>query len=279
MQRDYLTRFHRDGFAVIRGVFGRQDLSALSDAFDRVKSEGMRLKGSFRHQNVFFQLSRDESLGRTLRMVQWPSYFDDVLNRFRLDKRLFEIVQPLIGDDLKQIINQMHWKQPGAAQSSFGFHQDIWFRRPRLAYRNPASAYIQSAIAIDPHTEENGAMVFCPGSHERGELSIDADGRVMDRSMSEDDLRKIGLSPADAVTLELEPGDVAIWSLFTVHGSGPNTSTQDRRVYLNGYVTAEDCDRGEWAFRDGEPCTLGEPVLVHYEDLYSRPEPHFPDEA
>ena len=39
--------------------------------------------------------------------------------------------------------------------------------------------------------------------------------------------------------------------------------------------SAADCDRGEWAFRDGKPCTLGEPVLVHYDALYKRPYPHF----
>ncbi len=49
----------------------------------------------------------------------------------------------------------------------------------------------------------------------------------------------------------------------------------DRRIYLNGYVTAPNCDRGEWAFRGGEPCRLGEPILVHYEDLHARPEPHY----
>jgi hypothetical protein len=44
-------------------------------------------------------------------------------------------------------------------------------------------------------------------------------------------------------------------------------------------VIAENCDRGEWAFRDGEPCALGEPVLVHYDELYERPEPHYVDGA
>ena len=65
--------------------------------------------------------------------------------------------------------------------------------------------------------------------------------------------------------------------MFTIHGSGPNVSSTDRRLYINGYVTAENCDRGEWAFRDGAPCELGEPVLVHYDDLHKRPEPHFVD--
>ena len=58
---------------------------------------------------------------------------------------------------------------------------------------------------------------------------------------------------------------------------GPNVSSIDRRFYINGYVTAECCDRGELAFRDGRPCELGDPVLVHYDDLHKHPEPHFVD--
>ncbi len=62
----------------------------------------------------------------------------------------------------------------------------------------------------------------------------------------------------------------------TVHGSGPNISDMDRRFYINGYVTAANCDRGEWAFKGGEPCPLaGEQAMVHYEDLHTRPEPHY----
>jgi len=60
-----------------------------------------------------------------------------------------------------------------------------------------------------------------------------------------------------------------------VHGSGPNVTSDDRRFYLNGYVRAADCDRGEWAFRGGEPVALGAPNLVHYDDLFQRPDPHY----
>ena len=61
-----------------------------------------------------------------------------------------------------------------------------------------------------------------------------------------------------------------------VHGSGTNSSDHKRRLYINGYVRAADCDRGEWAFRDGQPVPLGpKPALVHYEELYERPEPHY----
>ena len=89
-------------------------------------------------------------------------------------------------------------------------------------------------------------------------------------------LEAVGLSASDAIDLLLEPGDLALWSPYLVHGSGTNRSEHKRRFYINGYVRAEDCDRGEWAFRDGRPVPFGpKPALVHYEELRERPGPHY----
>jgi ectoine hydroxylase-related dioxygenase (phytanoyl-CoA dioxygenase family) len=275
MDRAYIDDYQRDGFAVVRGVFSPWEVAELQAAFNRIYAEGLKHPKSFRHGNTFYRISDDPRLGRILRLMQWPSYFEPVLNRFRLDPRMHDILAPLIGDDLKQIINQLHWKPPGAASVEFGFHQDIRFRRPRTAYRDPASSYIQTGIAVDPHRSDNGAMIVIPGSHRLGELHFAHDGAIMNRVLSEDDLRRVGIDPSKTVALELDPGDVALWHLFLVHGSGPNMSAVDRRLYINGYVTAANCDRGEWAFRAGKPCELGEPALVHYDALYERPEPHY----
>ncbi len=95
-------------------------------------------------------------------------------------------------------------------------------------------------------------------------------------AMKDTALEAAGLSADDAIDLLLEPGDLAIWSPYLVHGSGTNRAAHKRRFYINGYVRAEDCDRGEWAFRDGEPVPFG-PIaaLVHYEELRERPGPHY----
>lgn len=275
MPNDHLEHYREHGYAVVKAVFRPDEVRELALAFDRVYAQGLHHPASFRHQNVLFRLADDPALGRIVRMVQWPAYFDAVLARYRIDRRILGILAPLIGEDLKQIINQLHWKPPGARGVEFGYHQDIRFRRPREAYRAPAASYVQTGIAIDPHTRDNGAMTILPGSHRLGELAFEAAGRVMDRALSDDDLRALGVDPASKVDLVLEPGDVALWHLNLIHGSGPNTSTRDRRFYLNGYVIAASCDRGEWAFRDGQPCPLGAPQLVHYEDLHTRPDPHY----
>src|SRR3546814_680194 len=148
------------------------------------------------------------------------SWIDPALERVRRDPRLLEILAPLLGGDLKQIINQLHWKPPGA-RAEFGFHQDSRSRRPRGAYRDLARSYVQTGIAVDPQSAENGAVVMVPGSHRRGELPFDPARPSMNEALDSQDLAHLGIDPASAVTLDLDPGDVAIWH---VHISEAHTS-------------------------------------------------------
>jgi hypothetical protein len=107
---------------------------------------------------------------------------------------------------------------------------------------------------------------------------MDCEKHSLGVAMKDSALDAIGLSAADAIDLVLEPGDLALWSPYLVHGSGTNRSNHKRRFYINGYVRAADCDRGEWAFRNGLPVPFGpNPALVHYEELYERPGPHYVD--
>ena len=269
-----IADYRATGYGVLRGVFAAGEIAEIAAAFDRHWARGMALGASFRHGNLLYRIGKDARLGKTLRMVQWPSYQDALLARVRTDARLFALLEPLLGGEIKQIINQMHWKRPGSV-GEFAFHQDVRFRRPREAYRNLAESYVQTGIAIDRHDAESGAMKIYPASHKMGEVDLANAGSVMDGEMADDSLRRAGLDPARIIDLDLAPGDVAFWNAYTIHGSGANVSAHDRRFYLNGYVRAADCDRGEWAFRAGRPCPLGAPVLVHYEALHERPEPHF----
>jgi hypothetical protein len=107
---------------------------------------------------------------------------------------------------------------------------------------------------------------------------MDCSKKALGAAMTGKALEDVGLNEADAIDLILEPGDFALWSPYLVHGSGTNRSDHRRRFYINGYVRAADCDRGEWAFRNGKPVALGpRPALVHFEELYERPEPHYVD--
>jgi hypothetical protein len=271
---DYVARYRRDGYAILRGVFSPDEVRSIAAAADEIHSEAVRHGRSFRHGNLFYNVAPDPA-GPQVRMVQWPSYHQPVLNGVRLDRRIARLLEPLLGADLKQIINQIHWKEPGG-KAEFAWHQDSQFREPAHAYRNLGNSYVQTGLAIDPQSPESGCMRFIPGSHSKGDLKLDTPIEVLGVAMDDAVLHAAGLSPESAVEVVLEPGDMALWSPFTVHGSGVNRSGHRRRFYVNGYVRAEDCDRGEWAFRGGEPVPFGpEPALVHYEALRERGEPHY----
>ena len=270
-----IEHYCREGYAVVRGLFGADEIADIAAALDQLYAEGVAHGQSFRHGNLFYNVAAGDGGEPLVRLVQWPSYHQPLLDRVRLDARIARLIEPLIGRDLKQIINQVHWKAPGSL-GDFAWHQDSRSRRPPSAFRNLATSYVQTGLAIDPHNPESGGLRFIRRSHLRGDLGMDCSKKALGTAMSDTALAAVGLTEADAVELILEPGDLALWSPYLVHGSGTNRSAHKRRFYINGYVRAADCDRGEWAFRDGQPVPLGpEPALVHYEELRERPGPHY----
>lgn len=270
-----ISHYWREGYAVLRGFFSAREIAEIAVAADQVHAEAAAHGRSFRHGNLFYNVATGSGGEPLVRMAQWPSYHQAALNAVRLDARIARLLEPLIGPDLKQIINQIHWKVPGAL-GDFAWHQDSRSRRPIWAYRNLATSYVQTGLAIDAHTPDSGCMRFIPRSHLRGDLGMDCSRKALGTEMSDSALTTIGLSAGQALDLLLEPGDLAIWSPYLVHGSGTNRSDHQRRFYINGYVRAQDCDRGEWAFQEGMPVPFGpEPALVHYEELRKRPGPHY----
>ena len=272
---DIASAYRRDGYVVVRGLFRGEEIARISTAIDQIHAEGVRHGRGFRHGNLFYNVAECGDGLPIVRLVQWPSYHQPVLNAVRLDLRMADLLAPLIGRNLKQIINQVHWKSTRGC-ADFAWHQDCRFREPASAYRDLAEAYVQTGLAIDPHTPSSGCMRFLPGTHLRGDLDMKIESEVLSTALSDDALRAVGLDPEDAVEVVLDPGDIALWSPFLVHGSGANRSTHQRRLYINGYVRADACARGEWAFRGGRPVPLGQrQALVHYEDLRSCPGPHY----
>ena len=273
--QDHVAHYLREGYAIVRGLFSADEVSEIAGAADQIYAEGVAHGRSFRHANLFYNVASGDGGEPLVRMAQWPSYHQAVLNRVRLDTRIAELLEPLIGSNLKQIINQIHWKAPGSL-GDFAWHQDSKSRRPPSAFRNLARSYVQTGLALDLHTPESGCLRFIPGSHLRGDLQMNSETHSLGVAMKDDALAAVALSADKAIDLLLDPGDFVLWSPYLVHGSGTNRSDHKRRFYINGYVRAEDCDRGEWAFRNGTPVAFGpKPALVHYEELLERPGPHY----
>lgn len=274
---DLVGGFDADGYAIVRGFLSDAEIAALGAEVDAMYREGLKHRASFRNGNLLFEVLNDPRAGRRVVLqAHWTAWISPLLERMRRSEKYFSVLEPFLGPDIRQISHQIHWKPPGARYTSYRFHQDARFRQGKLTERDYLSSSVTTGLAIDPQTESNGALRIFPRSHRLGYLGLSDDGPLMVGQTQDEELRRAGLNPGAAVTCEMQPGDLLLWNLFTVHGSAPNRSAQDRRFMINSYVRASDSDRGEWAFRGGVSTPLGpQPEICKYEQLRERPGPFY----
>jgi ectoine hydroxylase-related dioxygenase (phytanoyl-CoA dioxygenase family) len=273
---DIERQLHTEGYAIVRGFMTPADVLALDAETQRIYQEGLRHHASYRHGNLLFEVLDDPKAGRRVVLqAHWTAWISPYLERLRRDPRYLALLEPFLGRDIKQVTHQIHWKPPGAKYTFYRYHQDARFRNAQ-AMKNLLYGSLNTGLAIDRQTAANGALRIIPRSHLHGYLGLSEDGPLMTGATPDAELARAGLDPHSVVTCEMEPGDLLLWTLFTVHGSAPNTSREDRRFMINSYVRAADSERGEWAFRDGVSTPLGaEPQLCKYEALRERPGPFY----
>ena len=120
-------------------------------------------------------------------------------------------------------------KLPGTAAAAFPLHQDSHHRgygTARWEDVNGRGSFVQTATLIDRMTQDNGPLLFVPGSNQQCHLGLPT---------SQDEWPE-GIDLSGAVTVIGDPGDVAVFGPYTLHGSRLNTSTVSRRIFINGYA-------------------------------------------
>jgi ectoine hydroxylase-related dioxygenase (phytanoyl-CoA dioxygenase family) len=266
-----------EGYAIIRGFLSRADIAAVSAEADRIYREGLKHHATYRDRNLLFEVLNDpKAKRRVVLQAHWTAWISPLMEEMRRSRQYYAVLEPFLGRDIKQITHQIHWKPPGAKYTSYRFHQDARFREGSVKAFDYLESSVTTGLAIDRQTVENGALRIFPRSQRLGYLGLSDDGPIMVGQTQDEELRAAGLDPASMITCEMEPGDLLLWTLFTVHGSAPNMSTYDRRFMINSYVRASDSDRGEWAFKDGRSTALGaEPEICKYEHLRERPGPFY----
>ncbi len=273
-----IGQLKRDGYAVIRGFVPPDELARIAAEVDRLYAEGLRHHATYRDGNLMFEILNDpQARKRVVLQAHWTARISPLLERLRRDERFRALLVPALGPDIRQMTQQLHWKPPGAKYTFYRFHQDARFRPSDGEVRPALYATITTGLAIDRQTAANGALKVIPRSHLHGYLGLSDDGPIMVGTTQDSELRAAGLDPDAIVTCEMEPGDLLLWTLYTVHGSGPNVADYDRRLLIQSYVAAADSGgRGEWVFRDGVSTPLGPiPEICKYEQLRERPGPYY----
>ena len=155
-------------------------------------------------------------------LIFFPALANDYINSIRIDNRVVELAREFIGDDIRQINNQIYFREKGDLDQ-FAWHQDIMFREGHLFNEEVMDDYFQTIIAVDDITEQNGAIEFIEGSHKTMRIEPPKN------------LRRFERGNLKGTKYTAKKGDVLIWSVMIVHGSETNNSNSDRMTYMNGF--------------------------------------------
>lgn len=243
--------YEKDGVEVIKGVFTPFEMQKLKEeAYNVLKDPSSITLAGYKHRPL-------EMSGSHPGLVFFPALVSPYLNELREDERLQNIVKAKLGPNVRQLNNQIYFREAGDTDE-FAWHQDIIFRTPRNHYQGIESKYLQTIIVVDKIRKENGGIQFFPGSHKLGELSL-LQGRNLRRFSQETPHEALeGITP---VVYEADPGDVLIWSVLTVHGSSANVSNRNRMVYMNGFASADTVGYWPMYLEDGKKVTLNSSLI------------------
>ena len=177
----------------------------------------------------------DPDLPPRLKQLMNSEVISPTLNKILRSDIMLNIIEQMIGPDVSLYHSKLLPKDAKDG-TSIPWHQDYayWNRddnRPLM---------VNCQLAIDATTQENGCIQFVPGSHKRGlqehQRRQQTFGVFLSRSEDSDKSEPGHYHErADAVQVEMEPGDGVFFNALIIHGSAANTSDLPRRMNTFAY--------------------------------------------
>jgi ectoine hydroxylase-related dioxygenase (phytanoyl-CoA dioxygenase family) len=213
LSAEQLSAFHRDGFVVVPGLFTDDEMAAVA-AWTEAVQAWPETPG--RHM-MYFEDSRNEAGHRILNRIENVLPFHDDFNRLATGPKMQGACGQLFGEPAVVFKDKINFKLPGGG--GFESHQDV-----QAGWSTYADIHITALITIDRSTVANGCLEMAAGSHQHGLIGSEWE------PLTDSDL------PDEAyVAIEASPGDAVFFDSFAPHQSGPNRTSEARRVLYFTY--------------------------------------------
>jgi 2-aminoethylphosphonate dioxygenase len=218
--------YRRDGFAIVKGMFDSDDVSAWIRECDRLWAS-ISVDGS----DPRVQRRGRDGGGEIADRLDPILDISPLFEALALDPRLVTAIGSLLDGTAILFKAKLIMKKPGTA--GYGLHQDY----PYWEFLGPGpDEYVNATIAFDLFDGANGSLEFFSGrQHER----------IPAPPGSPFDADETFLQGSPSAVLELSPGDVLLFHSMLPHRSGPNRGTRSRRGLFLTYFPSRYRGLGE----------------------------------
>jgi len=211
LSEDHVRQYHRDGFFAPIPC-----LSAEETAMFRAKFEAYEAA----HEG-WYEMSK----GQKLYLLQ--TWARD-LGRH---PKILDAVEDVMGPNL-MVWGLSLFVKDAHSPSYVSWHQDSTYWG--LSKPNVTTAW----IALSPANKQSGCMKMVPGTH-KWEQVAHRDTLAKENLLTRGQEIDVDVDEREAVYLEIEPGEISLHNIRTVHASAPNQSDQRRIAIAIRYITPD----------------------------------------
>lgn len=223
LQADEISRYQRDGWVVPQWRLPADRVTTMRDALDELLRRNPGVRPEKLVSAHVERAGNGDDNGEGVRGVA------GFLHLAR-DPEIVDLVASVIGDDV--ILWGAHvFCKPAGDGYETPWHQDghYWPIRPL--------ATCTVWVALDPSTRANGCLRVIPGSHRdrvlHPHLHEDRADLTLQQRMADG-----CFDAADAMDIELQPGQMSLHDVHMIHGAAANTSAQRRTGVALRYMPA-----------------------------------------
>jgi phytanoyl-CoA hydroxylase len=228
LTQEQIDSYHENGFMLLPGVYSPEEVRQMSEELDYIigtfASWGAAWRGPWREK----YMTQEEDRKATLVAIHEMQHYSAAWTRAISHPNLVEPLAQLVASDALEFHHMTLHAKPPDAGAPFPMHQDQPF------YTHSDGRYLDTLVHLDRSDERSGCIKFLRGSHKLGPLQ-----HILGPETSPH-LPTDQYHLEDAVSVVAEPGDVVVFSIWTIHGSNVNHSGKWRRIVRMGYRHPEN---------------------------------------
>ena len=99
-----VEQFHEEGYAIVREFLPENELVELQRKTGELREIALEHPVTYRHGNLTYEILPEEHFGkRYVIQAYWFAWADAYFDRFRSNPRYLQLLEPLIGRNIKQV--------------------------------------------------------------------------------------------------------------------------------------------------------------------------------